>query len=88
MFSLIVLCRDQEMTRNTDVCKWSGKWVFVTGHKNKKYSIFGTNNWSKIMTYTLLNTASEECNLNGEILVDLYTVSLKKFYEALQIKLL
>ena len=38
------------------------------------------------MTYTLLNTASEECNLNGEILVDLYIVSLKKFYEALQIK--
>ena len=42
--------------------KWSVKWTFVTGRKNKKYTIFGTNNCSKIRTYTVLNPVSKECN--------------------------
>ena len=44
------------------VYKWSEKWVFVTDRKNKKNSIFGTNDCSKIRAYTVLNTPSGECS--------------------------
>ena len=33
-----------------------------TGRKNKKYSIFGSKNCSKISTYTVLNALFGECN--------------------------
>ena len=48
--------------------KWSEKLVFVTGPKAKKYSVFGTNNYSKIRIYTVLNILSGECNFEISVL--------------------
>ena len=40
MSNLIVLRGDQEMIWKVGVFKSSGKWVFATGHKNKKNAVF------------------------------------------------
>ena len=47
--------------------KLSGKWVFLTGLKNQKYSVFDTSNCSKIKT--VLNTLSGEGNFKTSGLI-------------------
>ena len=55
MSNLKVLCGDQEMIWKTGVCKRPQK-------QNKRNSIFGSTNFSKIRIYALLNTLSREHN--------------------------
>ena len=43
-------------------------WCLSQAAKAKKYSVFGTNNYSKIRTYTVLNILSGECNFEISVL--------------------
>ena len=53
MINLIVLCGNQEMIWTVGACN---------NLQKQKNIFFGTNNCSKIRTYTVLNTLSGECN--------------------------